>query len=124
MGLVRALARPAVDDGIAISLVAPGMTETPLLAALPGKDQSSTSKEELEVLWAELRSSGIPSQSPDIVAQAVCYLARCGRKAGGVGLFVQGSEVIDIERELITARPEWLSRKMTYLVGTEKPVWE
>lgn len=87
-------------------------------------DQETTKQEALEELWAQLRAAGIPSQTPEVVAKAVCYLASRGQSATGVGLFVQGSEVIDIEGELARARPDWLSAKMSFMLQGEKPVWK
>ncbi len=129
MGLLRALAPPAAAHGVCLSLVAPGMTETPLLGSLPGVSISSSSlprsqkTQALEQLWEQLKSSGIPSQKPEAVAQAVCYLFASGNTAVGKGLCVQGGDVIDLEAELATSRPEWVRKNLAYLLKGEGAVW-
>jgi short-subunit dehydrogenase len=128
VALMRTLTAPASANGIAISLVAPGMTETPLLGTLPDIREAMNGKaadeESLQALFANLRSIGIPSQEPDTVAQAILYLIEQGDGAAGLGLLVQGGEVIDLESELQRTRPEWLTQRMEYLLRSEAPVWK
>jgi hypothetical protein len=128
VALMRTLTVPASASGIAISLVAPGMTETPLLGTLPDVRQAmngqAADEEGLQTLFANLRSNGIPSQRPDIVAQAILYLIEQGKGAAGLGLLVQGGEVIELESELQRSTPEWLAQKMQYLLHSEDPVWK
>jgi hypothetical protein len=128
VGLLRALESPARTHGIALSLVAPGMTETPLLETLPAISnkgfKGSLSVPELESLFDNLKGAGIPSQKPDVVGKAIKYLAERGIDASGVGLFVQGGEIINIEEELVRTMPEWLNERMSYLVNKQGPVWK
>lgn len=128
VGLMRALAPPALSSGVAISLVAPGMTKTPLLRTLPGIERDmnnqNVDEESLQSLFKSLQSAGIPSQTPDAVAQAIVYLIEKGKDAAGMGLFVQSDEVINLESELQGARPEWLVQRMQYLLSSEIPVWK
>lgn len=107
-----------------MSLVAPGMTETPLLGSLPGLSVDTSSRTELQAIWGQIKSSGLPAQGPDVVARAVCYLIGQGIQAAGQGLFVQGGEVFDIEDGLAKARPAWLSQRMAYLLKGDGAVWE
>lgn len=125
VGLLRALESPARAHGIAISLVAPGMTETPLLGTLPAiSKKGSLSAPELESLFDTLKGAGIPSQKPDTVAEAIKYLAERGIEAAGMGLFVQGGEIINLEEELVRTTPEWLNERMSYLVNNQGAVWK
>lgn len=93
------------------------MTETSILGSMPGQNVDPASKEELQALWDQLRSAGVPAQGPRFVAQTVCYLIGRGIEASGQGLFVQGGEVFNIEEELAKSRPAWLSQKMAYVLG-------
>ncbi|KIW30207.1 uncharacterized protein PV07_05966 [Cladophialophora immunda] len=124
VGLLRALSPSASKLGVTMALVAPGMTETSLLASLPGVDVKADTNDDLEVLWKQMQDMGIPSQKPDVVADAICYLINQGAAAAGKGLFVQGGEVFDLEKELAVARPDWLSQRMGYMLTEKGAVWK
>jgi hypothetical protein len=96
------------------------MTETPFLGRLPGVVLSSDKQKSSEQLWSQLRDSSIPAQKAEFVARAVCYLVDMGSRATGMGLYIQGGEVFDIEAELDRARPSWLSERMGYLLQRDK----
>lgn len=108
VGLMRALKQECAKLRIAISLVAPGITVTPILAqGLP----------ELRDLPPEeharkMAKSGVPINSPDAVARAVCGLLGEGMAANGKGVWVQGDRFADVEAGLIKSREAWMGKEM------------
>jgi hypothetical protein len=106
------------------------MTETAILGSLPGVSITSSSLPEdeklaaLEGLWEQLKSAGIPSQKPDAVAKAVCYLIASGKTAAGKGLCVHAGDVLDLEAEFAKSRPDWVKQNLGYLLKGDGAVWD
>ncbi|EUC31473.1 hypothetical protein COCCADRAFT_6614 [Bipolaris zeicola 26-R-13] len=121
VGLVRALKQECAKLRIAISLVAPGITLTPILAnANPELRHLSP-----EQRASEMAKSGMPINSPDAVARAVCGLIGEGMAANGRGVWVQGEQFADVEKGLIKSREAWMGREMLGLFkgGRRTPIF-
>jgi len=116
---MRSLQRTARSKNIAISVVAPNMTPTPILASLPGVSLGPTpSGAELEQLYSSIRASGTPANSTAVVAQAMAYLASRGLSSAGQGLLVSADVIYDIERSVLDAWPEYFRDAAGYILAS------
>ncbi|KAL2435369.1 hypothetical protein ABEF95_015729 [Exophiala dermatitidis] len=108
VGLMRALKNDTAKQGIAISVVAPGITLTDIIAGRkPGESLSD---------WAKrMRALGVPINDPAEIADAVVYLMGLGIDANGKGLLVQAGRVADVEAGIATSRNVWMGEEMLRL---------
>ncbi|KAL2400971.1 hypothetical protein ABEF95_015665 [Exophiala dermatitidis] len=108
VGLMRALKNDTAKQGIAISVVAPGITLTDIIAGRqPGESLSD---------WAKrMRALGVPINDPAEIADAVVYLMGLGLDANGKGLLVQAGRVADVEAGIATSRNVWMGEEMLRL---------
>lgn len=117
VGLLRGLRHTAPRDKIAISLVAPAITATPILS-------SATS--EFGQVVSQLTSAGVPINTPERIAEVVVWILSQGQKANGMGLMVQGGLVTDLEKGIAKTRRSWMGDVMAkmYSSGTGFNVFE
>ncbi|RDW76168.1 hypothetical protein BP5796_06989 [Coleophoma crateriformis] len=108
VGLMRALKNDLATLNIAISVVAPGITITPILSGQrPGESLEN---------WAKrFRALGVPINDPDEIATAVVYLMGEGIKANGKGLLIQAGRVADLEAGIAKTRNQWMGGEMLQL---------
>lgn len=111
VGLVRSLRYLGPKDNIAVSLVAPAITETAILTTAATSSESVASS---------LKAAGVPVNTPERVAEVVAYLMGLGQAASGMGLMVQGGEVVDLEKGIAGNRNAWMGERMAsmYRSGT------
>jgi NAD(P)-dependent dehydrogenase (short-subunit alcohol dehydrogenase family) len=108
VGLMRALKNDLATLNIAISVVAPGITITPILS---GREAGESLED-----WAKrFRKLGVPINDPGEIATAVTYLMSEGMKANGKGLLVQAGRVADLEAGLAKTRKMWMGTEMLEL---------
>src|SRR4051812_24149311 len=108
VGLMRALKNDLATLNIAISVVAPGITLTPILSGR----QPGESLEE----WAKrFRALGVPINDPGEIATAVVWLMGLGMKGNGKGLLVQAGRVADLEAGIAKTRGQWMGKEMLEL---------
>lgn len=102
---MRALKNDLATLGIAISVVAPGITLTPILSGRnPGESLEN---------WAKrFRALGVPINDPAEVATAVVYLMSLGMKGNGKGLLVQAGRFGDLEGGIAKTRNLWMGKEM------------
>lgn len=114
---MRVMAPVALQLGIGISCVCPGLTQTPMMTTLvDGEDLTKEARDDrLRAVFKQLEAAGTPLQTPEIVGKSIAFLVQEGVKASGYSLFVQGGEVVELEHDLQSARPEWLSQRMSYM---------
>jgi NAD(P)-dependent dehydrogenase (short-subunit alcohol dehydrogenase family) len=115
---MRALKHNCAKQNVAISVVAPAVTKTPLvLEGFSGDGQT------LESFVKRLAKNGVPINKPESVALAVCWLFNQGIKANGAGILIQADKFVDIERGLAKSRNVWMGREMLDLFrgGTSAP---
>lgn len=105
VGYMRALKRACARRGIAISVVAPGITLTTLV---PGRSKSQS----LEVYGKVLAARGIPINSVQTVATTVADLFGQGMKANGVGVLIQADQAQELEGGLAGTRSQWMGKEM------------
>ena len=109
VGLLRSLRSTAAAKEIAISLVAPGMTPTPLLTSLPGLQIGPNyTQSQLEAVWDHVIGSGVPANKIQTVARLITYLANEGLNVAGHGFMVMGDQIRELEDSLEEAWPQWL----------------
>jgi len=102
---MRALKNDVATLNISISIVAPGITLTPIIS---GRQEG----ESLEDWARRFRKLGVPINDPGEIAAAVVYLMDQGMKANGKGLLVQAGRVADLEAGLAKTRKDWMGKEM------------
>lgn len=104
---MRALKQECLKLNIAISVVAPAITVTPILT---GNNKRMAAKP--DVYAREMSALGVPINKPESIALAVCYLFNAGLVGSGAGIFVQADKFADLERGLAKSREVWMGREM------------
>jgi NAD(P)-dependent dehydrogenase (short-subunit alcohol dehydrogenase family) len=107
VGLMRALKQECMKLNIAISVVAPAITVTPLLT-----DNNRQMKTTPDAYAKEMAKVGVPINTPESVALAVCWLFNEGIKRNGAGIFIQANRFADLERSLAKSREQWMGKEM------------
>ncbi|KAH3964054.1 hypothetical protein HBH98_184500 [Parastagonospora nodorum] len=121
VGLMRALKQECLKLNIAISVVAPAITVTPIL-----KGNNKRMAAEPDVYAREMAKVGVPINKPESIALAVCYLFNAGLAASGAGIFVQADKFTDLERGLAKSREVWMGKEMLDLFrgGRSAPLFD
>ena len=118
VGLMRALKNDTATLGISVSVVAPGITLTPIIS---GRQEGQSLQD-----WAEkMRARGVPINSPEEVARTVVWLFGLGSKGNGKGMLVQAGKVADLEEGIARTRSAWMGKEMLALFrgGREAPLF-
>ena len=108
VGLMRALKNEVARLGIAISVVAPGITVTPILNAAVFTESPDASAR-------RMREAGVAVNDPEDIANAVVYLLGEGMKANGKGLLIQAGRVVNVEAGLAKSRAIWMGNEQLNL---------
>ena len=123
VGLMRALKQDTLKHGIGISVVAPGMTVTPIISqerqavfANAGQDTGAgAGQEKINAFVREMKAAGVAWNEPATIAVCVAYLVVEGVRANGMGLMVQGDRVTDVEAGLARSRGVWMGEEQLRL---------
>ncbi|EXJ91193.1 hypothetical protein A1O1_04302 [Capronia coronata CBS 617.96] len=108
VGLMRALKNDTAKLGIAISVVAPGITLTDIIAGRKSGESLSD--------WAKrMRALGVPINDPSEIAAYVVHLMSLGMEANGKGLLIQAGRAVDVEQGIATSRKIWMGEEMLRL---------
>ncbi|GAB7361917.1 hypothetical protein MBLNU230_g1955t1 [Neophaeotheca triangularis] len=120
VGLMRALKREVAALQVAISVVAPGITDTPILTQERGPGKTGAQ------YAADMAARGIAVNKAESVALAVCFLMDIGMEGNGMGLLVQGGRIADLEVGIARGREGWMGKEMLELFrgGRDKDVFE
>ncbi|KAK2743886.1 hypothetical protein FQN57_004509 [Myotisia sp. PD_48] len=121
VGLMRALKNDTKTLNIAISVVAPAITLTPILSNPERRRNVDPAQ------WAgEMAKIGVPVNKPEIVGLAVGYLVQAGMKGNGQGLLIQKDRMVDFEHGLAKTRHIWMGKEMLDLFrgGRAAPLFE
>jgi NAD(P)-dependent dehydrogenase (short-subunit alcohol dehydrogenase family) len=102
---MRALKNDLATLGIAISVVAPGITLTPILM---GREPG----ESIEAWAKRFRGLGVPINDPGEIAAAVVWLMSQGMQGNGKGLLVQAGRIADLEAGIAKTRNLWMGKEM------------
>jgi len=109
VGLMRALKNDTATLGIAISVVAPGITVTPILTGARETGQSPEA-------WAKhMQKVGVPINSAESIALAVGHLVNLGIKGNGQGILIQADRMVDLEAGIAKTRNVWMGEEMLSL---------
>ncbi|KAJ4344001.1 hypothetical protein N0V95_006457 [Ascochyta clinopodiicola] len=121
VGLMRALKQECAKLSISISVIAPGITTTPILTA--NNKRLNASPEDYS---REMAANGVPINKPESIALAVCWLFNEQSKANGAGLLIQGDKFADLERGLAKSREQWMGKDMLALFrgGRAAPLFD
>ena len=107
VGLMRALKQECAKLSISISVIAPGITVTPILTGNNRRLNAPPA-----VYAKEMAAKGVPINKPESIALAVCWLFNEQSKANGAGLLIQGDKFSDLERGLAKSREQWMGKEM------------
>ena len=121
VGLMRALKNDLAVVNIAISVVAPGITVTPIL---------SQERQDLEAnsidKWAEgMQKLGVPINKAETIALAVAHLIHKGLASNGQGILIQADRMAEIEGGIAKSRGQWMGEEMLGLFrgGRKAPLF-
>jgi hypothetical protein len=106
---MRALKQETAKLNIGVSVIAPGITLTPIL-----KENRETVNS-LDNWAAEMRGKGVPINSAESIASAVGYLINEGIKANGMGLLIQADKIGELEGGIARGRKDWMGEEMLEL---------
>lgn len=123
VGLMRALKQECAKLNIAVSVVAPAITVTPILT---DNNRSYRGRIAPEEYAQQMEKVGVPINKAESIALAVCWLFNEGQAANGAGIFVQANRFVDLERGLAKTREQWMSREMLDLFrgGRSAPLFQ
>ncbi|KAM0810359.1 hypothetical protein AB5N19_10708 [Seiridium cardinale] len=110
VGLFRSLKSETPKLGIAISVVAPALTETPMLA------RGTSSLEENADNFAKMSASGVAVNRVESVALAIGYLINEGPRSNGKSILVQGDKMVDLERGYAKSRETLMGSEMLQIL--------
>lgn len=118
---MRALKQECLKLSIAISVVAPAITITPILTANNRRMSAPP-----DVYAKEMAKLGVPINKPESIALAVCWLFNEGIKGSGAGIFIQADQFSDLERGLAKSREQWMGKEMLGLFrgGRTAPLFD
>lgn len=105
VGYLRALKGDCAKTGIAISLIAPGITLTPIFAGR--RDDQN-----LENWGREMSACGVPVNSAETVALVVANLFGQGIAANGSGVLIQANRMQELEAGIAKTRQQWMGKEM------------
>ena len=105
VGYLRALKGDCTKVGIALSVVAPGITLTPIVS---GRRPEQT----LEAWGKDMGGRGVPINNAETVALTVAHLMGQGAKANGSGMLIQANRIQDLESGIAKTRGQWMGQEM------------
>lgn len=118
VGLMRALKNDCATLDIAISVVAPGITLTEIIA---GRNEGESLPD-----WAKrMRAQGVPINDPSEIAANVVWLFGQGKNGNGKGLLIQAGRTADLEAGIAKTRGQWMGKEMLDLFrgGRKAPLF-
>lgn len=118
VGYLRALKGDCAKVGIAISVVGPGITLTPIVSGRK-KGQS------LEDWGKDMGGRGVPINTAETIALTVANLMGQGAKANGSGVLIQANRIQEVEGGIAKAREQWMGKEMLDLFrgGRDAPLF-
>jgi hypothetical protein len=118
---MRALKQETAKLNIAVSVIAPGITVTPILKA----NREDEMKESIDEWAAKMRKVGVPINKAESIALAVGYLINGGIQSNGMGILIQQDRLWELERGLAKSREDWMGKEMLDLFrgGRDAPLF-
>ena len=107
-GYLRALKGDCAKAGIAISVIAPGITLTPIIL---GRRTGQTLQE-----WGkDMGDRGVPINNAETIGLTVANLMGQGAKANGSGVLIQANRCQELEAGIAKSRGQWMGKEMLEL---------
>lgn len=105
VGYLRALKGDCAKADIAISVIAPGITLTPIIL---GRKTGQTLQE-----WGQdMGDRGVPINNAETIALTVANLMGQGAKANGSGVLIQANVCQELEGGIAKGRQQWMGKEM------------
>lgn len=105
VGYLRALKSDCAKVGIALSVIAPGITLTPIiLGQRPGQTLQDWGK--------DMADRGVPINNAETVGLTVANLMGQGMRANGSGVLVQANRMQELEGGIAKGREQWMGKEM------------
>lgn len=114
VGLMRGLKMLCSKVGISISIVAPGISLTPILVRREGND-------DLESWGKRMKENGVAVNTAEDVARVVVWLMGSGTEANGKGILILNAKCCDAEAGLLAAREQWMGKEIFDLFQAGRP---
>ena len=108
VGYMRALKQDCAKVGIAISVIAPGITLTPIIL---GRRTGQT----LDEWGKDMGDRGVPINNAETIALTVANLMGQGARANGSGILIQANRCQDLEGGIAKSRNHWMGQEMLEL---------
>ncbi|KXT05078.1 hypothetical protein AC578_7532 [Pseudocercospora eumusae] len=105
VGYLRALKGDCAKTGIAISVIAPGITLTPIIL---GRREGQS----LEDWGKDMSGRGVPINSAETIGLTVANLMGQGMKANGSGVLIQANRMQELEGGIAKSRQQWMGKEM------------
>ena len=122
VGLMRALKNDLATVDIAVSVVAPGITITPILS----QERKGLGPDDIDKWAAGMQKIGVPINKAHSVALTVAYLVERGMKSNGNGILIQDDRMAEIESGIAKSRGQWMGKEMLELFrgGRNAPLFQ
>lgn len=105
VGYLRALKQDCAKVGIALSVIAPGITLTPIIL---GRREGQTLQE-----WGQdMSGRGVPINNAEAVGLTVANLMGQGMAANGSGVLIQANRMQELEGGIAKSRKQWMGEEM------------
>jgi NAD(P)-dependent dehydrogenase (short-subunit alcohol dehydrogenase family) len=111
VGLMRALKNDTATLDIAISVIAPGITKTPILS----QERKDLQPQNIDEWAARMQKLGVPINRAETIALAVAHLIMKGMAGNGQGILIQADQMAEIEGGIAMARSLWMGEEMLRL---------
>jgi len=105
VGYLRALKGDCSSVGIALSVIAPGITLTPIIL---GRRQGQS----LEDWGKDMHSRGVPINTAETIGLTVAHIMGLGQKANGSGYLIQANRIQELESGIAKTRQQWMGKEM------------
>ncbi|KAK4495652.1 hypothetical protein PRZ48_012920 [Zasmidium cellare] len=105
VGHMRALKGDCAKAGIAISVIAPGITLTSIIL---GRREGQS----LEDWGKDMASRGVPINDAETIGLTVANLMGQGMKANGSGVLIQANKCQELEGGIAKSRQQWMGKEM------------
>lgn len=105
VGYLRALKSDCAKVGVALSVIGPGITLTPIVS---GRKEGQS----LEDWGKDMGDRGVPINDAETVALTVANLMGQGAKANGSGVLIQANRIQEVEGGIAKTRQQWMGKEM------------
>ena len=105
VGYLRALKGDCAKVGIALAVIAPGITLTSIIL---GRKEGQS----LEEWGDDMRARGVPINDAQTIGLTVSHIMGLGMKANGNGYLIQKNRIQELEGGIAKSRQQWMGKEM------------